>query len=134
MAPTSSGERPAGNPIEDRAREGSEPVRVCPYFHAAVELIGKRWAGVILWALIDRPAYFAELRAAIPGMSDRLLSRRLRELEAEGIVERAVHPGTPARVSYALTDAGRGLEPAMRELHDWALGRNGVTASEGAKR
>ena len=107
-------------------REPADETRVCPHFHAAVELIGKRWAGVILWALVERPAYFADLRAAIPGMSDRLLSRRLRELEAEGIVERAVHPGSPARVSYALTDAGRGLEPAMRELHDWALSRNGM--------
>ncbi len=96
-------------------------------------MIGKRWAGVILWALVDRPAYFAELRAAIPGMSDRLLSRRLRELEAEGIVERAVHPGTPARVSYALTETGRGLEPAMRELHDWARARNGARAPSAAR-
>lgn len=119
--------------MPDRVQEQPGTVRVCPHFHAAVELIGKRWAGVILWALVDRPAYFGELRAAIPGMSDRLLSRRLRELEAEGIVERAVHPGTPARVSYALTDTGRGLEPAMRELHDWALGRNGAEASEGTK-
>ena len=117
----------ATHSVSDPVRGPAEADRICPHFHAAVELIGKRWAGVILWALIDRSAYFGELRAAIPGMSDRLLSRRLRELEAEGIVERAVHPGTPARVSYALTAAGRGLEPTLRELHDWALERSGAT-------
>ena len=70
--------------------------------------------------LLDGPRYFAELGAAVPKMSDRLLSQRLRELEAEGLVERSVHDGPPARVSYALTSVGRDLEPAIRELHDWA--------------
>lgn len=100
-------------------------MRVCPHFHTAIELIGKRWAGAILWALTERPHYFAELSLAIPGLSDRLLSRRLRELEAEGVVERSVHEGTPARVSYALTEKGRALEPAIRELRSWAKRWNG---------
>jgi len=100
-------------------------VRVCPHFHNAVELIGKRWAGAILWALTERPHYFAELSLAIPGLSDRLLSRRLRELEAEGLVERSVHDGSPARVSYALTEKGTALEPAIRELRSWAKRWNG---------
>lgn len=96
------------------------PAQVCPRFHAAVELIGRRWAGAILVTLLDGPFYYRELGAAVPGMSDRLLSQRLRELEAEGLVERCVHEGPPARVSYDLTDAGRDLEPAIRELHAWA--------------
>lgn len=108
------------------ARSSAEPaVRVCPHFHTAVELIGKRWTGAILWALTERPHYFAELSLAIPGLSDRLLSRRLRELEAEGLVERSVHDGSPARVSYALTDKGTALEPAIRELRSWAKRWNG---------
>lgn len=93
---------------------------VCPRFHAAVELIGRRWVGVILVTLLGGPHYFRDLGAAVPGMSDRLLSQRLRELEREGLVERSVHDGPPARVSYALTDAGRALEPAIKELHEWA--------------
>lgn len=93
---------------------------MCPRFHSAVELIGRRWSGVIIWALVQRPHYFADLSATIPQMSDRLLSARLRELEAASVVERCVHPGTPARVSYALTEYGRGLEPAVRELFTWA--------------
>jgi len=98
------------------------PARVCPDFHAAIELIGRRWAGAILWSLSEEPLYFADLAAAVPGISDRLLSTRLRELEAEGLVERSVHPGAPARVSYALTPKGEALKPALQELQEWARG------------
>jgi DNA-binding HxlR family transcriptional regulator len=101
------------------------PVRVSSDFHHAVELIGKRWAGAIIWALAERPHYFADLCQAVPGLSDRLLSRRLRELEAEGLVERRVHSGTRARVSYSLTEKGRALEPAIQELSSWARHWNG---------
>jgi DNA-binding HxlR family transcriptional regulator len=96
------------------------PDPVCPDFHAAIELIGRRWAGAILWSLNERPHYFAELTASVPGLSDRLLSRRLRELEKAGLVERSVSDGVPARVSYALTDKGHSLEPALAELTEWA--------------
>jgi DNA-binding HxlR family transcriptional regulator len=101
------------------------PAQVCPDFHHAVELIGKRWAGAILWALAERPHYFAELSQSVPGLSDRLLSRRLRELEEEDLVERSVLPGTPPRVSYALTEKGLALKPAITELSDWAKRWNG---------
>jgi DNA-binding HxlR family transcriptional regulator len=100
--------------------ESGQPEPVCPDFHAAVELIGKRWAGAILWTLSPGPLYFAEIAQAVPGLSDRLLSRRLRELEEVGLVERSVHEGTPPRVSYALTAMGLELEPAIRELGAWA--------------
>lgn len=95
---------------------------VCPRFHEAVELVGRRWTGAILFSLIDGPLYFRELLSAVPGVSDRLLSQRLRELEAEGLVERSVHEGAPARVSYRLSETGEALEPALTLLHDWAQG------------
>ena len=101
-------------------RAGEPGVAFSPDFHAAVELIGRRWAGAILWALADGPRFFAELTASVPGLSDRLLSRRLRELEAAGLVVRSVHGGPPARVSYALTEKGRELEPVLARLEDWA--------------
>ena len=101
-------------------RANANGAHVCPHFHAAIELIGRRWTGAILWALAERPHFFAELVAAVPGISDRLLSARLRELEAEGLVERSVHDGSPARVSYALTEKGRSIAPALRELRGWA--------------
>ena len=71
-------------------------------------------------AVAGSALYFAEIAQAVPGLSDRLLSRRLRELEEVGLVERSVHEGTPPRVSYELTAEGAELEPAIRELGDWA--------------
>lgn len=93
---------------------------VCPHFHAAIELIGKRWTGAIVCALTEGPMRFGELLKAVPGVSDRLLSQRLRELEREGIVEREVEPDSPVRVTYSLTERGAGLRPAIAELQEWA--------------
>lgn len=105
----------AGSASKEQAGNG-----VCPHFHAAIELIGKRWTGAILSALTDGPLRFGELGRAVPGLSDRLLSQRLRELEDEGLVEREVEAGTPVRVSYALTGKGAALRPALTELKAWA--------------
>jgi DNA-binding HxlR family transcriptional regulator len=96
------------------------PGAVCPHFHAAIELIGKRWTGAIVCALTERPMRFGELGRAVPGLSDRLLSQRLRELESEGLVEREVEAGTPVRVTYSLTESGRELGPAIDEIKAWA--------------
>jgi DNA-binding HxlR family transcriptional regulator len=96
------------------------PGAVCPHFHAAIELIGKRWTGAIVCALTERPMRFGELAKAVPGLSDRLLSQRLRELEEEGLVEREVEAGAPVRVTYSLTEAGAALGPAIGELKAWA--------------
>lgn len=109
MEPVTSTQVPAG-------ATGS----VCPHFHAAIELIGKRWTGAIVCALIEGPMRFAELGKAVPGLSDRLLSQRLRELEEEGLVKREVEAGTPVRVTYSLTEVGAQLGPAIRELRSWA--------------
>jgi DNA-binding HxlR family transcriptional regulator len=93
---------------------------VCPHFHHAIELIGKRWTGAIVCALTERPMRYGELGRAIPGLSDRLLSQRLRELEEEGLVERQVEAGAPVRVIYSLTEAGQQLDPVLSELKSWA--------------
>lgn len=97
-----------------------ESAGVCPHFHAAIELIGKRWTGAILCALTEGPLRFGELSRAVPGLSDRLLSQRLRELEEEGLVERQVEPDSPVRVVYSLSEPGDELRPAIRELRAWA--------------
>ncbi len=109
--------------IEPSRRDRSAPApcaEVCPNFHEAIELIGKRWTGAILCALTERPMRYGELGKAVPGLSDRLLSQRLRELEDEGLVEREVEAGTPVRVTYSLTPTGEDLGPAIRELKAWA--------------
>lgn len=102
-----------------------EQAGVCPHFHAAIELIGKRWTGAIVCSLTEGPMRFGELVKAVPGLSDRLLSQRLRELESEGLVEREVEPGSPVRVTYSLTERGAGLRPAIAELQAWAQRWNG---------
>lgn len=99
---------------------------VCPHFHAAIELIGKRWTGAILCALTEGESRFGELGKAVPGLSDRLLSRRLRELEDEGLVKRDVEAGSPVRVTYSLTEKGTELRPAIDELGSWARRWNGT--------
>ncbi len=93
---------------------------VCARFHKAVELIGARWSGALIQVLMSGPCRYAELRAAVPDISDRMLSERLRELEAEGILTRTVVPDSPVRVDYELTDKGRALEPAIAALGKWA--------------
>ena len=89
-------------------------------FQRAIELIGKRWTGAVVKALLPAPARFNQLLAGIPGISDRVLTERLRELESEGIVERLVDPGPPVRVSYRLTSRGRALEPVLAAVLEWA--------------
>ena len=91
----------------------------CVFYHRAVELIGKRWSGAILSVLMQGPLHFSEIRRLVPDISDRLLSERLKELEAEGIVERRVLDGSPVRVEYELTAKGHALEPAIRALKEW---------------
>jgi DNA-binding HxlR family transcriptional regulator len=92
----------------------------CGLYHRAIELVGKRWTGAILLVLMDGPLHFSGIRQLVPELSDRLLSERLKELEAEGIVERRVLDGSPVRVEYSLTAKGQALEPALRELKQWA--------------
>jgi DNA-binding HxlR family transcriptional regulator len=83
-------------------------------------LLGKRWSGLVIAVLMQRPVHFAELRRAIPGISERMLSDRLAELADVGLVVREVDEGPPLRVSYRLTRAGAALRPALGELQQWA--------------
>jgi DNA-binding HxlR family transcriptional regulator len=93
---------------------------LCVRFHQAVELIGRRWSGAVIQLLMQHRLRYAELRAAIPDISDRMLSERLRELEAAGIVVRTVLPDPPVRVEYDLTEKGRALKPALNAIGEWA--------------
>lgn len=96
-------------------------------------LLGKRWTGLVVAVLMPGPVHFADLRRAIPGISERMLSDRLTELGTAGIVVRQVDEGPPLRVSYRLTTAGKALGPALKELGDWAgtyMGAEGGTCPE----
>jgi DNA-binding HxlR family transcriptional regulator len=100
------------------ADEGSGTL--CPRFHRAIELIGRRWTGAVIQMLLPCPRRFNELLALIPGLSDRLLTERLRELETAGIVRREVQPGSPVRVAYELTPSGRELSASLDAIGSWA--------------
>jgi DNA-binding HxlR family transcriptional regulator len=98
----------------------AELTAFCPYYHHAVEVIGRRWSGAIIRAMLAGSSRFTELALTVPGLSDRLLSERLKELEAEGIVERRVYPSVPVRIEYHLTEKGRQLGPVVEVLSAWA--------------
>ena len=101
-------------------RDTAHTPELCTRFHRASELIGRRWTGAIIFVLLKARCRFATLRDAIPDITDRMLSERLQELEAEGIVERTVIPETPVRVEYALTKKGRALADAVAAISAWA--------------
>ena len=103
------------------ALPAEEPLEAfCPVYARAADLLARRWMGLILRVLLSGPRRFNEILAAIPGLSDPLLTQRLRELEAEGLVERRVVPASPVRVEYELTEAGRDLEQVVRAIAAWA--------------
>jgi len=98
----------------------SDAENLCPRFHIAVELIGSRWSGAIISRLLVGRARYNELRAAIPEISDRMLSERLRVLESEGVLTRTVVPESPVRVEYELTTKGRALQESLDAIGKWA--------------
>ncbi len=92
----------------------------CSRFHHAVELIGARWSGPILQAVLGGRHRFGDIRAAVPGLSDTMLSQRLRELESEGVVERRVLPTSPVRIEYHATAKGEALVAVFDAVAAWA--------------
>jgi DNA-binding HxlR family transcriptional regulator len=112
--------------LEEAVQESSpQPVQVpelelCEHAARVFRLLGKRWSGLIVDLLLQRPARFSELARAIPGLSERVLGERLRELEEAGLIERRVATGPPISVTYSLTPLGEGLGPPLEALRDWA--------------
>jgi len=109
-----------------------QPPSLCPAFHGAVELIGRKWTGAIIFLLLKSRLRFAALRDAIPDITDRMLSERLQELEQNAIVERTVLPDPPVRVEYSLTDKGRALAAAVDAISEWAHDWGGPASANDA--
>ena len=93
---------------------------LCPRYHRAVEIVGARWNGAILQLMLNGATRFGAIEAGVPDLTSRMLSQRLKELEAEGLVARAVSAAPPVRVEYRLTPKGRALAPVVRALSAWA--------------
>ncbi|WP_044747756.1 winged helix-turn-helix transcriptional regulator [Bacillus alveayuensis] len=94
-------------------------MEICPRIEAAMQLLGKRWMGLIIYVLLNGPQRFGELESSLP-ISGKLLSERLKELEKWGIVKRHVYPEVPVRVVYELTERGKQMEPIISAIHHWA--------------
>lgn len=92
----------------------------CQSYQQAIELIGKRWTGMIIMVLLEGPQRFNEIAEQVGGASDRMLSERLKELEATGLLERCVYPETPVRIEYRLTEKGKALMPVLDAIHQWS--------------
>lgn len=95
-------------------------VSECPGYNRAVEIIGRRWAGAVIRAMLGGATRFGEIRDSADGITDRVLSQRLKDLEAEGVLRRTVHPQTPVRIEYHLTEKGRDLADVVGAISQWA--------------
>lgn len=94
--------------------------KVCSLFHNAIEIIGRRWTGAIIYCLCGGGKRFSELQDSIPDISSRLLTERLKELEDNKIINREITKDRPIQVVYSLTQKGLDLEPIFKSIHDWA--------------
>ncbi len=110
----------ATQPTEQTTMTTSSITYSCPRYEHAIQILGKRWTGLLLDALMQGPKRFCELTSLVEGLSDRVLSDRLRELEVENVVKRVVYPQIPVRVEYELTEKGYALKPVVEAIHIWA--------------
>jgi DNA-binding HxlR family transcriptional regulator len=92
---------------------------LCSTYLAAVEVLAKPWTGMLMVVLEDGPLRFSEIAERLPAIADRMLAARLKELEGRALVARHVAPGPPVRVTYALTDVGRGYREVADAISRW---------------
>ena len=92
---------------------------MCPKYESAIELLGKKWTGLIIRVLLGGPKRFKELKEQIPEMSDKMLTDRMKELESLGILKRTVYPEMPVRIEYELTDRGADQEQVILSIQNW---------------
>lgn len=96
-----------------------DPAIICPRFEKAMGMLSQRWTGLVIYQLLTGPKRFCTLESSM-GISGRVLSERLKELETQGVVKREVFPETPVRIEYSLTEKGLALEPLMKEIEKWS--------------
>lgn len=105
----------------------AKATRTGPYvcgIDAALDVVSGKWKGLILWELDEHGVRrFAELRRGLPGVSEKMLTQHLREMEDDGLVHRRVYAEVPPRVEYTLTEHGRALNAALAPLGDWGVER-----------
>lgn len=92
----------------------------CPV-DATLDVIGGKWKPLILWQLKDKTLRYNNLQQLLPGISPKMLTKQLKELEEDGLVGRKMYPEIPPRVEYSLTDFGRTIIPVLEELGRWGM-------------
>lgn len=93
--------------------------KMCPKYEMAMELLGKKWTGLIIRVLMSGPKRFKDIREQIPDLSDRMLTERIKELEQAQLLKRQVYAETPVRIEYQLTEKGKALEPVIISIQSW---------------
>lgn len=101
----------------------------CPV-EAAIGLIGGKYKALILWKLTGSTLRFSQLRKEVPGATPKMLTRQLRELEADGLVRREVFPVVPPKVEYSLTEFGESIRPVLESMYEWGTGYLGKQGLE----
>lgn len=96
-----------------------EQPKLCPKFEKAITLLSQRWTALIIYQLLQGTQRFSEIQAAI-GISGKVLSDRLKELEKKAIVKREIIPETPVIILYSLTEKGRSMEPILQSIETWS--------------
>ena len=92
---------------------------MCPRFEKAVNILSQRWTALVIYQMLDSPKRFGEIQSAI-GVSGKVLSDRLKNMEQEGLIKRDVYPETPVIIEYTLTNKGESLEPVLRDIENWS--------------
>ena len=90
---------------------------ICPKFEKAISLLSQRWTALVIYQLLSGPARFGEIQSSI-GISGKVLSDRLKELERQEIIKREVIPETPVIIEYSLTEKGHSIEPILRTMEN----------------
>ena len=96
-----------------------KPSTICPKFEKAISLLSQRWTGLLIYQLLSGTQRFSEIQSAV-GISGKVLSDRLKDLEIQGIIKREVFPETPVIIEYSLTEKGHSLEPIVKEIENWS--------------
>ena len=111
-------------PSSGRKAESKKPApAICCPAESTLGVIGGRWKVLILWHLLTGTLRFGQLRRAIPGVTQKMLTQQLREMEADGVITRTVYAEVPPRVEYALTPRGQSLRPVIDAMCKWGKGK-----------
>jgi DNA-binding HxlR family transcriptional regulator len=102
--------------------------QTCPA-ESTVELIGGRWKIIILWHLFQGVKRYSELQRALMGVTQKVLTQQLRNMERDGLVTRTVYPQVPPKVEYSLTSLGMSLKPVVDAIHRWGAEHGNTTGT-----